>query len=1349
MIRLIYLLIILLFGINITPQVNASVSYSLTIQEGLIDNSIYTIAQDKRGFMWFGSWKGLSRYDTRGFKNYKNDPNDPRSISSDFIKSSYTDSRGMLWFGTNWGLNRYDPVTDSFERFFKDDSNKNSLGDNTILSFMEDRKGNLWIGTDNGLSRLRISDGKVSFSRFLYAKSPSQKNKDITSIYEDPEGKIWVVASHELMSIDLTGDQPQFQLIPFKDNAGEQLFKSILSLYGDKEGNMWIGSDRHGIGKFDRKTKQFHSFRNAPENIGRKAGFLMVQQIVSTKNGILWLRTNRGTICFNASTDKFEVCSPGMLKENRLPDHGILRLYVDSHDNVWAGTYADGVKYIPPYSDFFTPIPVQDGDVGIQQVLQSPKGELWFQSYGNDESGGKKSTWLRVKKEENVLVPSATVPGDCSRSYFDSQGNLWLGLFGNILVNYKVESGRLIELGRYQLPHVSKNIADWITAFTEDKNGLVVGTANNGLYIFDSAKRAFLPYRIISRTQSGVLQKHITFLLNDSKDNLWVATSYGVTKVNGKTGKRQYFETANSVQESASTRTVNSVQEDNKGRIWMILSNDGLYMFDEAKNQFIARNQSKEINGHNITNIQHDNNGNLWLSSELGLVEYNTEKNTSRQYFFHEGIPGTRMMSNSVVKGNDGVLFFTTNNGAFYFNPNQIPFNNEPPPLAFTDLRLFNKAVVAGDQTGLLQHSFPETTEITFHHNQSIFSIDFAVLNFTNADKNQYAYKLDGLETEWNYVKTPTATYTKLPSGKYTLLIKGANNDGVWNTAGSALGITVLPPWWNTWYAWVIYILVASTIIYYLTRFFWLKNVFEKEKQLQDVKLNFFTNISHEIRTRLMLISGPVEQLLRSQKVDGDELKLLQIVNNSSDNLLKLVNELMDFRKMEGGVTRFVIGQYDIVAFVRNVMAAFEHLASSQGVETSLVSSNKSVMIWFDPDQFQKVIYNLLSNAYKFTPEGGRICISIKENTENVEIEINDNGIGIAPEYLEKLFDNYFQVAESKVQNTGYGVGLALAKSIVENLNGSLVVSSQQATDNTEGWTTFRVTLQKGNGHFKPEQLLAQSSPIVPDSATKVVAKGGANELFEDDKKYTVLFVDDNEDLREFVGEALAWQYNVITAENGEEALTIAMEHLPDLIVSDVMMAELDGLQLCERLKSDLQTSHIPVILLTAKATEINQLEGLESGADLYLTKPLSMRLLELSIKNLLKSRKAMQAKYSRHISLSDPIVNVGNSKDDEFLNNITKFVEDNIQNKEIGVPELCRHVGMSKSVLYKKLRALTDMTINDFVKIIRFKVAARLLQDESLSVQDVAFLVGYDDRKYFSKEFKKHFGKTPSEYAS
>ncbi|MCE7044588.1 two-component regulator propeller domain-containing protein, partial [Dyadobacter sp. CY312] len=744
------------------------VGSSLTIKDGLVDPSIYSMVQGKSGLMWFGSWKGLSSYDTREFKNYKNDPNNPRSISSDFIRACHSDDKGRLWFGTNWGLNLYDPVTDSFDRFLKDSSNANSLSDNMIICLMEDDEGDLWVGTSNGVNRVRTSGNKVTIERYLYTDNPKEKKKNITAMYKDPEGIIWVSASHALMAIDTRKKKTEYMSFPFEADPEN---KSVLTIYGDKAGNMWIGSRWKGLGRFDRKLKKFHSFRNLEETNEEKSDVLSVMQIIPSRDGNLLLRTSRGVLSYNVIEDKLENGISDNLLKKKLRISGLLSIYLDSEGNLWIGTLADGLHHMTKRNNFFVPISLKNGETNVEQILLDPSNNLWFQSYDRDRLGGMQNTWYHLAKTNRSLVRVSMLAGYATRSYFDRSGTLWIGLWRNVIVNYKVVAGKLVEQGRYVLPHIPSSTEDQITVIGEDKTRLLVGTAFNGLYIFDREIGMFRPYNILTRTKTGSIQKYISFLFNDSKNNLWIGTSFGVTKISPN-HRRQFFQTASVTQASSFNRTVNSIHEDTYGQIWMVLSNDGLYRYDSAKSVFVPKNQSKAINGYNVTNMQHDNQGNLWLSNELGIIEYNILKDKARQFFFHDGIPGSRLMTNSSLKTKDGYIYFTTNNGAVYFNPKNIPFNRQPPSVVFTRLKLFNKPVTIGDQTEILKQSLAESDAITFRHNQSIFSIDFAALSFTNIEKNEYAYKLDGFEKDWNYVKTPTASYTNLPAGTYTLLIK-------------------------------------------------------------------------------------------------------------------------------------------------------------------------------------------------------------------------------------------------------------------------------------------------------------------------------------------------------------------------------------------------------------------------------------------------------------------------------------------------------------------------------------------------------------------------------------------------
>ena len=640
------------------------------------------------------------------------------------------------------------------------------------------------------------------------------------------------------------------------------------------------------------------------------------------------------------------------------------------------------------------------------------------------------------------------------------------------------------------------------------------------------------------------------------------------------------------------------------------------------------------------------------------------------------------------------------------------------------------------------------TLEVTFSHDQNIFAIDFALLNYIKPEKNTYAYRLEGFEKDWNYVKTSSATYTNLPPGTYTFVVKGANNDGIWSKMPGKLTIHVLPPLWKTWWAYCLYVIAAVAAILFVTRYFYMTALFKREHELHQTKLNFFTNVSHEIRTHLTLIQGPVERLMLTRQHDEDVQTHLSLVRKNANRLLRLVSELMDFRKAETNHLALQVTRNDLVSFLDGVFRDFSFLSQHRNIESVFECEAGELPLYFDAGQMEKVIFNLLSNAYKFTHDGGKVSLSVSETDAAVKIRIEDDGIGIAPQYLGKLFANFFQIYDHGKQNTGYGIGLALSKSIVELHQGELTVESTVEQLNKKGRTCFTITLLKGSNHFAPGQLETAAGIVEDNTLLVETEQARVPEPASDGDRPVVLLVEDNEEVRTFIAGALGSHYHIIQTENGEQGWATAVESIPELIISDVMMAEMDGLALCTKLKTDERTSHIPVILLTAKASLNHQLSGLKMGADAYMPKPFSIQLLELNVRNLLSSRRLMQQKYSRQITLQPQNV-VIESVDEQFLSRIVAITEEWMDNPDFGVAMLAEKIGMSQSVLYKKLKAVTDLSVNDFLKSIRLKRAAQLLRQQKMNVYEVAYAVGYDDRKYFSKEFKKQFGKTPTEYAA
>ncbi len=602
----------------------------------------------------------------------------------------------------------------------------------------------------------------------------------------------------------------------------------------------------------------------------------------------------------------------------------------------------------------------------------------------------------------------------------------------------------------------------------------------------------------------------------------------------------------------------------------------------------------------------------------------------------------------------------------------------------------------------------------------------------------------------------PSVVYSNVPPGTYQFIVKGSNNDNIWGKPAT-LNITISPPFWKTWWAYTVYVLLAAGLIFLIIRYFFLRELYKKNQELTKLKLNFFTNISHEIRTHLSLIIGPVDKLITDKKHDPGDKEQLVTIKNNSESLLQLVNELMDFRKAETGHLPLRILPMNIVPFIESIYSSFHSLSVSKNIQLDFISPADEIELYFDPEQLKKVFYNLISNAFKFTPAGSYISVRIEEKGSYTDISVINKGKGISKENIGKLFDNYFQEDDYGRTNTGYGIGLALSKSIAELHGGGLTVTSEPET----GYTCFTVRLLKGRAHFSDEQIIREETirPAEQIDSDVVTAYSEYQADYQpSDIKHTLLLVEDNRAIRTFIKEALQARYQIIESENGFEGWQTATDQIPDLIISDVMMPEMDGLELCRRIKSDERTSHIPVILLTARNAVSNQISGLQTGADIYLTKPFSLEILSLHIFNLLKAREVLWKQFDRQIkpdllSRKEPEADTPRLSihpfDEAFINKMIQMVEEKLDDPEFGIAMLSKMAAMSQPVLFKKIKAITGLSANEFVKSLRLKKAAELLRENKYTVYEISYIVGYDSSKYFSREFKKYYHKTPSEYAA
>ncbi len=1286
--------------------------------------------------MWFATSNGLYRYDSRNFKIYTHDETNVRSLSSNHLAEVYFDSRRRLWVSSSNGLNLFDREHDDFVHFFHDPDDAHSLSNNRVFKAREDSQGILWVGTANGLNAAIPEGNNLSFTRYL--EDSTGQPLQVYDIIEEETDVYWLGTSQGLMRFSRKGGQVETRKYYIDSKAVRYpKFNTITTLYDDRRGNLWVGNLGGGLFRFNKNDESFY---DTPELQSKDGEAPVVSGIVSDGKNGLWLSAAPGLAHFDCHTRRvtWHLHDPG---ENMAPINDNLgTVYKDSQGGVWTGGYYKGIIYRNTQKTAFEKVGLWAGAPQLEQprvaqIGQNAEGQLWF-------GLGNKTRLVYYDKRSGRfsehIIPLA-VEYNLNTRCMDRQDIIWLG-GRSMLIRYDKKTGRTKEFQLLKAGTGEISEQD-LSQLMEDSQGRLWVCTNEGVSLFDRTGEVW----VSNFPQHDKREGNVTVVFEDSRKNIWFGGSEGFFRLTYGAHK---IEAVPSDKNPAYLRPI-SIHEDVNGRLWFGSVENMLQEYDPVQNRIVSHipEDTQENFVGRIANIRSDKSGYLWMSDDIGLIRYHPGKKTMQRFDTVDGLPGNPIMRNTAFLDTEGLMYFSTFNGVFRFRPDSIQTNDKTAPVVFTDLRLFNKPVPVARDSDLLPKNLNAIKEVVFSHTQNIFTIEFALLNFIRSDKNQYAYKLEGLESDWNFVKTPTATYTNLSPGNYTLLVKGANNDGYWNEVPARLAIVVLPPWWKTWYAYLLYCVVVLLVILGSVRYLWIRNSLRKESELHQAKLDFFTNISHEIRTHLTLIGGPLQKTYESSSLDTKTKKLLAHAKGNFDSLMELVDDLLVFRKIENGQWTLRVNQHPVGNVVKVAVAAFELFSREKGIHTKTELPGQELIAWFDASQMQKVLYNLLSNAYKFTPRGGTVSISVEEDSRSIWIKIKDNGAGIDPEYLPAIFANFFQVSDAENgKNTGYGIGLALAKQIVEGHKGHLTVTSRRPDADLAGETCFTVQILKGKEHFDAAQLSEDAA------AASVYAGDYRPKLSEPDshrsksKKYSVLLIEDNDELRAFGKEVLQEEYRILEADNGRAGIEIAREHLPDLIVSDIMMPELNGLDLCAALKSDIRTNHIPVILLTARGASYQMMQGLKAGADAYVIKPFDIRVLELKIKNLIHTREVLQHRNNPFITV-EPDGSVLSDMDRQFMGRIQEIVEKNMSDPGFGTSGIAAGIGMSVSVLYRKIRALTGMTVNDYVKSAKMKHAATLLSLKTYHVNEVAYRVGFESRKHFSREFKKLYGETPSKY--
>ena len=1328
----------------------------LSWKEGLSQSPIFSIMQDKVGFIWIGSRNGLTRYDGYEFKVYHNTELN-RSTSQTDINSIYEDDASNLWLATSGGLYQFVRSNEKFVKIgipgVKFTSSLYPAGDNRV-----------WITTDQGIKLLDCKTTRVT--DFI---SHKQSGLFVHTLCKGKEDILWSSSVKGLRCFGASDGRP----LPLPQSLNDQLnkpVKRIFSIQEDADGDIWIGTESSGLFWYKRATGECVNFTHLN---GNSASLLsdFVKDVFVKSSGEIWIGTRNGLSIFNKQTQRFSNYEHHSDVKGSLSYNTIWKIMRDRSGSIWIATYAGGLNvYNPINSNFYTIGERIGAGFGLTKpVVNALQGDSDGGIWAGTDGGGLNyfNTREGISRYYSVQDFASRRTSNAVKGLAkDEEGNLWIATLDG-LAKLDRTSGRVSYVS---LASGKKSGAFRANALVSTAKGIWVGGDVEGL-IFRGFNGESRSYRY-QPNKNSINSDHINCLLeHEEKKGLWIGTRAGLCYLDYATGK---FTTHHIEKGDFRSSVIISILRDSKQRLWLG-TQFGLRLFDQKNRNNFSLTTADGLADNTVQSITEDLKGNLWVGTNNGIsqIRFNKKRldlaaggHKIITYTSLDGLSSNFWMPNTAYRSPAGTIFFGGVNGINYFNPELMIKNNQTPKVVVTEFLLKNEPVTINEEESPLEKPIELTRSITLNYNQNSFSFKFSALNFINSQKNSYAYKMEGLNYnhDWNYAGgLRLATYTGLEPGTYTFKVKAANNDGVWSDSPETIKVTILPPFWATWWAYTFYCIAGMALFYFIVRFFRRQEKLERDllyehlqlerqQEMHQMKLNFFTNISHEIRTPLTLIAAPVEKLVKETEMNSYLNRQLRMIQGNTSRLLKLINELMDFRKTETGNMKLIVQETDISCFAKEAFDCFTELAHTNNINYFFEGFDHSVNLFIDCNQLEKVLFNLLSNSFKFTPPGGTIRLKLSESSNEVSITIADNGTGIPFEDQKGIFKDFYQGGKHNPKHIGTGIGLAFSKSIVDLHRGELTFKSNPVEAPGEPKTEFTLLLKKGSAHFSADQL--QENMDSEEYETAVFENGAAgqrdySEIVLDtasDHQQSILVAEDNEEVREFLLESLKRHYLVRGCENGALAYDAAVAEIPDLIITDVMMPEMDGMQLCEKIKADPRTNHIPVILLTARAAPVHQIGGLAVGADVYIAKPFSLEILLLNIRNLMSLRRTMQEKFTQQMTLQPKDVIIP-SKDGEYLNKLIGIIEDHMEDSGFGVSELAVEIGMSQPVLYRKVKALTDLSVADFIKTIRLKRAAMLLSQKKMSISDVAFAVGFNNRKYFSKEFRKQFNESPSTF--
>lgn len=1363
-----------LFSIRLFAQPEDYIFAHVDVTNGLSNNHITGIYKDTRGFMWFGTVSGLNRYDGYQFRVFKHDARDPHSIIDNYIEQIFEGPGGRMWVESRKRrFNLYDPNLDRFDQDYGAYLRGLGLPDFELLTIAPSAKGYWFIYRDSGLYHYSNGGGIVAV-RQTAGLSPTP----VAAAREDGNGDCWVIHEGGLLEkIDGRSHRVVFRTDVLIKQFGDVPVTSC-QLFIDRDNDLWVSSNGVFKGTLFYQPAT-HALRHFAFDTGeRLLNSNIVLTVLQDGKGQIWLAMDHGGVDI-IDKKTWRVRFVGHVEDDlkSIAENSITTIYRDVAGTVWLGTYKSGISYyhqdnfqFPQYRQ----VPHVPGTLSYDDVngfAEDGQGNVWIAANG----GGliyfdrKKNTfrqWLHDPKNPNSVCSNILV-----NLLLDHEGKLWIATYFGGLDCF---DGKTFTHYRHKDDDPYSLADDRVMCLCEDaEHQLWVGTLAAGMDRFDRRRKVFYHYR--AELPHSINNDYVSSIITDSHDNLWVGTGYGIDKIEKNTGAIYHYSTGVS---QLSSDNVTWLFMDSQQRLWAG-TREGLDVLNPDGKTFTSFTTEDGLPDNTIRDILEDSAHRIWVSTPNGLsriMVYSVSPKTSlhihcRNFREQDGLQGREFNERSGLATRDGYFLFGGPNGFNIFRPEDIAPEKKAPPIVLTGLDVFDRSVHVDDTTNghvILRQALTETHRITLGPRDNVFSIEFASLGYIPNATNKYAYTLDGFNTKWLMTdgKSRKATYTNLDAGEYTFRVRATDEDGQWYDKVASIKILILPPWWKTPLAYAIYALLLAGALYLWRRFmlqrarlrFALENERRETRRMHEMdlmKIRFFTNMSHELRTPLSLILAPVEKLLSRNGHADDPRQQYELIRRNARRLLHHVNQLLDFRKMEVNELKLHLREGDVIRFIRDSSLSFADLADKKNINFTYTEDLRSLVTRFDHDKLERILFNLLSNAFKFTPENGSVSVTvgtvIRDHDAQLSISIRDTGIGIAPDKKEKIFERFFQseIPETMI-NQGSGIGLSITQEFVRMHQGRLQVESEVNrgscfTVELPFETVEHPTLAAGpaaapaRAETGPAFSEASTYPVPDTVSMPSVAPAGAP---------VILIVEDNEDFRFYLKDNLRAHYKIVEAPDGKEGWKKVLSAHPALVVSDISMPHMDGIELCKKIRNDERTCQIPVILLTAMIGEQIELQGLQTGATDFVSKPCNYEVLLSKIKNIVQHHATVRKTYQRQVQ-AGPAPVEPLSADDRFLREVLTHIEKEIGNPDLSVEELSTQFHTSRSTFYKRVVLLTGKTPVEFIRHIRLRRAAELLEKSQLNVAEIAYEVGFNNPKYFTQYFKAEFGCIPSAYRS